>query len=147
LQEDLKEEASLVTLVDMFPGLSASHELNVQSFPDRIEGQRTVLYSLIAQQDVKVQFKLARETTKGSKAMKTLAIVTILLLPGTFMATLFAVSELLSVKPGRKSQIYRGVTVPATFVLIMADGFGFGEARRIYGDDEEANLAKNDKAD
>lgn len=146
LEEDLKDEPSLITLVDMFVGLSNSHELNVQSFPDRIESQRTVLYSLIAQQDAKVQFKLARETTKDSKAMKTLAIITIILLPGTFMATLFAVPDLLEFKkPGRKNQIYWGVTVPATFVLIVAWWLWVRRsASHIPGDEEEA---KNRKAE
>lgn len=145
LEEDLKDEPSLITLVDMFSGLSKSHELNVQSFPDRIESQRTVLYSLIAQQDAKVQFKLARETTKDSKAMKTLAIITIILLPATYMATLFAVPDLLEIKPGKRNQIYWGVTVPATFVLIVAWWLWVRRsASHIPGDEEEAKASKAD---
>jgi hypothetical protein len=52
--------------------------------------------------------------------MKTFAVITLLLLPGTYMATLFAVPDLLELKPGKKNKIYWGVTVPATFVLIVA---------------------------
>jgi hypothetical protein len=44
LQEDSKDDPYLLTLVETFAGLSDSFELNIQSsFPDRIEGQRTVL--------------------------------------------------------------------------------------------------------
>jgi hypothetical protein len=145
LQDDINDDLSLSTLVGIFTGVSASHELNVQSFPDRLESQRTVLYSIIAQQDAKVQFKLARETTKDSKAMKTLAVITILLLPGTFMATLFAVPDLLNFKPGQKSQIYWGVTVPATFVTIVAWWLWVRRsASHIPGDAEAGKNEKND---
>ncbi|KAF2094755.1 hypothetical protein NA57DRAFT_79923 [Rhizodiscina lignyota] len=143
LKNDVKEETSLITRVDMFTGLSASHELGIQNFPDRIESQRTVLYSLIAQQDARVQFKLARETTKDSKAMKTLAVITILLLPGTFMATLFAVPDLITLKPRAKVQIYCGVTVPATFVLIVCWWLWVRRsASHVPGEDEEATREK-----
>jgi Mg2+ and Co2+ transporter CorA len=76
------------------------------------------LYSLISQQDARLQYRLAREAVKDSKAMKTLSVITILFLPGAFMATLFS-TNMFTFDEGQEVRIFFGVFVPLT-VVIMA---------------------------
>ncbi|KAH0562508.1 hypothetical protein GP486_002800 [Trichoglossum hirsutum] len=119
LLEDLHKERALISRANMFIDLSESHDLDIQSLPQRIDSQRTVLYSLIAQQDARLGYRLSREAVKDSKAMKTLAIITIVFLPGTFIATLFA-TNMFHFQEGQQVRIYFAVTVPITFTMIVA---------------------------
>ncbi|GAB1316538.1 hypothetical protein MFIFM68171_06748 [Madurella fahalii] len=119
LQDDLKGEPALFTRVNMYTSLSQSHEPDIQSLPQRIDSQRTVLYSLIAQQDARLQYHLASESIKDSKAMKTLSIITILFLPGAFVATLFS-TDMFEFGEGRGVQISFAIVVPLTVVIMAA---------------------------
>ena len=76
------------------------------------------LYSLITQHDSYLQSKLAQESLRDSKAMKTLSILTILFLPGAFVATLFSTDMFTFRDQMQQIQIYFAVVVPLTAVLI-----------------------------
>ncbi|GAM33599.1 hypothetical protein TCE0_011r00612 [Talaromyces pinophilus] len=85
----------------------------LQHLPERIDNQAAVLYSLIAQHDARLQYQLATETFVDSKAMKTLAIITIVFLPGTSVATLFA-TNMIEFESGQEGWIYVVVVIPTT---------------------------------
>jgi Mg2+ and Co2+ transporter CorA len=77
------------------------------------------VYSLIAQRDARIQLFLAKETIRDSKAMKTLAVITIIFLPGTFVAALFSTD----LKPGPREvqlKVFAAVVIPVTVILIVA---------------------------
>lgn len=132
LLEDLKDDIQLADRIKMYSELSRSHELDIKALPDRISSQTSVvspspgrqvvanneqLYSLIAQSDTRLQYKLAREALSDNKAMKTLSILTILFLPGAFVATLFG-TNMFKFRPGQEVWIYFVVVVPVTFLLM-----------------------------
>ncbi|KAF4501944.1 Mg2+ transporter, -like Zinc transport [Fusarium agapanthi] len=77
-------------LLREFEEESKLDDANIESLPGKIESQRNVLYNLITQHDRYLQARLARESLRDSKAMKTLSILTILFLPGAFIATIFS---------------------------------------------------------
>ncbi|CZR56162.1 uncharacterized protein PAC_06050 [Phialocephala subalpina] len=63
----------------------------------RVQTQLAVVYQFMSQKDSKVNIQLAetsaliaRESKKDSSAMKAIAVLTMFFLPGTFLATIFA---------------------------------------------------------
>ncbi|SPO06541.1 uncharacterized protein DNG_09231 [Cephalotrichum gorgonifer] len=119
LQVDLRGDPLLTELVN----LSAKSDklgLEIKDLPERISGHRTVLYSLIAQRDASLQYDLSKATFKDSKAMKTLAIITMVFLPATFVATLFSADMISFKSKGQASWIYAVAVVPFTVGLVLA---------------------------
>ncbi|KAJ8125676.1 hypothetical protein O1611_g7962 [Lasiodiplodia mahajangana] len=68
--------------------------------------------------DARLQYTLAKETVKDSKAKKTVATIMIVFLPGTFVAAIFS-TDLAPTKE-RQGPIFAAVVVPVTVVLIVA---------------------------
>ena len=59
---------------------------------ERVLSQIQVLYSISAQTDNRLSARIAVSSGRDSTAMKTLAFITALFLPGTYIATLFSMS-------------------------------------------------------
>jgi hypothetical protein len=69
------------------------------------------------QKDAKANVLLAKQSKKDGSAMKTIAIVTMGFLPGTFFATVFAIPSLQWTSDQvvtEKFWVYLAFTVPAT---------------------------------
>ncbi|KAE8447977.1 hypothetical protein EG329_009900 [Mollisiaceae sp. DMI_Dod_QoI] len=73
------------------------HTLLDGNIKTRLQAQQQVVFNLIAQADTKVNISLAKDSKEiaaaskqDSSAMKIIAMLTTLFLPGTFIATLFA---------------------------------------------------------
>jgi hypothetical protein len=66
---------------------TAQHEENRKE----IEFQQSTIYNLIAQQDSNTNLEIAKDSRRDSASMKTIAIMTTLFLPATWVATFFAV--------------------------------------------------------
>ena len=77
------------------------------------------LYSLITQHDSYLQVKLARDSLRDSKAMKTLSVLTILFLPGAFLATVFSTEMFEFESKDQEMRIYFAITAPLTVVLMV----------------------------
>ncbi|KAH8816952.1 hypothetical protein F5884DRAFT_240788 [Xylogone sp. PMI_703] len=102
----------------------------------RLQAQQQVVFNLIAQSDTKVNIELAKDSRElaaaskqDSSAMKIIAVLTTLFLPGTYVATYFAMPlfnwEESSVKKvsGPYVWLYWAVTAPltlATMVLVIS---------------------------
>ncbi|KAF0322139.1 hypothetical protein GQ607_010642, partial [Colletotrichum asianum] len=99
-----------------------AHQSDIDGMPGRIDSLNTLLYSMIAQQDNIVSIKLAKEGLSDSKAMKTLSVITILFLPGTFVATLFTTNVVSFESPAAETTAYIKITVPLTVVLMILYG-------------------------
>ncbi|MCJ1330867.1 hypothetical protein MMC10_007554 [Thelotrema lepadinum] len=121
----LKENLSITKL-----GIRTLHH-NLNYLKARCEIQQRTLFNLITREDASVNIRiaedsrlLARASKRDSVAMKTMSVVTMAFLPGTFVAALFAMplfdwssaegEAILS----NRFWIYWVVTVPLTVVVI-----------------------------
>ncbi|KAH0558726.1 hypothetical protein GP486_004630 [Trichoglossum hirsutum] len=95
---------------------------------DRIRFYASVLYNLIAQRDSELNISVARDSRwiasaskKDSSAMKTIAVLTLVFLPGTFVASIFS-STIFDFRSesilSNKFWIYWVVTLPLTALVI-----------------------------
>ena len=98
----------------------------------KAQTQLAVVYNFIAQRDNKLNIEVARDSKaiaaaskRDSSAMKTIAVLTIVFLPGTFIAALFSVpmfnwqaSGEGTVVSGR-IWIYWAFTIPLTIIVII----------------------------
>ncbi|KAI1735240.1 hypothetical protein F4680DRAFT_435894 [Xylaria scruposa] len=119
LLEALESDGKLWLKAKRYASMSKSRDLDIESLPDKIESQRDVLYNLITQQDSYLSSKLARESLRDSKAMKTLSILTILFLPGAFVATLFSTNMFEFQGNVQEIWIYFVIVVPLTAFLML----------------------------
>ncbi|KIN06847.1 hypothetical protein OIDMADRAFT_139651 [Oidiodendron maius Zn] len=96
---------------------------------ERLQADFNVLSSLIAQIDNKLTAKMAATSSRDSTAMKTLALITTLFLPGTFVATVFSTGMFnwQSSAPNSSSQIvssyiwiYWAFTIPLTITVAFS---------------------------
>ncbi|KAH8810749.1 hypothetical protein F5884DRAFT_875544 [Xylogone sp. PMI_703] len=122
LEERVEFFLSNVEHVKLYAGL---HE--------RMQSQQTVLFNLIAQSDNLINVSLAKDSKEiavaskqDSSAMKIIAVLTTFFLPGTFMATFFAMplfnwsQPSISQVTSHHFWIYWAVTVPLTLVTIAS---------------------------
>jgi Mg2+ and Co2+ transporter CorA len=75
---------------------------------------------LIAQRDNVVSITLSKEALSDSKAMKTLSILTIIFLPGTFVATIFSSGMVHFKDSVHEARIFIAVVIPVTIVFLTA---------------------------
>ncbi|KAL8928730.1 MAG: hypothetical protein Q9208_001508 [Pyrenodesmia sp. 3 TL-2023] len=96
------------------------------------QSQLEIVYNLVAQRDNKDNLKLAKISTEiasvtkdDSFAMRTIAVMSILFLPGTFVSSFFSMSMFDWQAPEGSSVlsslfwIYWAVTIPLTFVVFL----------------------------
>ncbi|RAK78309.1 uncharacterized protein BO72DRAFT_527064 [Aspergillus fijiensis CBS 313.89] len=120
LKKHTKSNETAMRAIAILAALSESREFDMQTLPLKVESQRNVLYGLIAPFDNNMQSRLAREALRDSKAMKTLSVITIVFLPGAFVATLFS-TNMFSFQDNRQEVwIYFVISVPLTAVLLVA---------------------------
>ncbi|TGJ78837.1 hypothetical protein E0Z10_g9922 [Xylaria hypoxylon] len=129
-QEELEEFNS--TIPSLQRSLNDSSEY-VYYLQERVRSQNTVVYALMTHADARINIslataskELAEAAKKDSSSMKSIAIMTMLFLPGTYFAALWAVPSL---KWGQPNVIqpdfwlYWVFTVPST-LLIFTVWFG-----------------------
>ncbi|KAF3043256.1 hypothetical protein E8E12_010023 [Didymella heteroderae] len=101
----------------------------VQQMRDRVQSQTVFMLNTITQSDSEYTAAIAVDGRRDSTAMKTIAILGIVFLPGTFMATLFS-SDMFdwgnedtgnqnTLTVSRKMWIYWVVTVPLTVLTLL----------------------------
>jgi Mg2+ and Co2+ transporter CorA len=74
----------------------------------------------MAQHASYLQTLLAQESLRDSKAMKTLSILTILFLPGAFIATVFSTNMFKFQEGNQEIWIYFAIVVPLTALLMVS---------------------------
>ncbi|KAK8227555.1 hypothetical protein HDK90DRAFT_63469 [Phyllosticta capitalensis] len=77
-------------MMNHFSSAAANNMDYMQQLKSRMELQLQVLYQFMTQTDNHLNATLAAAATRDSSAMKTLAFLTALFLPGTYVATLFS---------------------------------------------------------
>ena len=99
---------------------------------ERVSSQIQVLYSISSQTDNRLSARIAVSSGRDSTAMKTLAFITALFLPGTYIATLFSMSMFewqassspsdapsSTVSISNKFWIYWATTIPLTAAVVV----------------------------
>ncbi|KAH8683433.1 hypothetical protein BGZ61DRAFT_480485 [Ilyonectria robusta] len=110
---------------------SETSQYDLGVLPRRIENQFSAVYNLTAQHDTAATIKLARQSGEIAKAalrdsssMKTIAVMTLVFLPATFICSFFSMSFFdwqadLEETVTIRVWIYFAVAVPLTFVVIL----------------------------
>jgi hypothetical protein len=138
LQKAVNVSSALIITVNTFQDQSKGHDIDATALASRIDSQTsfvsasrprrwqyissdhfTQIYSLVAQRDARMQYNLGIEASKDSKAMKTLSVLTILFLPGAFIATMFSTGMFDFSSKGLEVGIYFAIVVPLTGILML----------------------------
>ncbi|KAJ9604492.1 hypothetical protein H2200_011328 [Cladophialophora chaetospira] len=101
----------------------------VQQMRERVQSQTGFMLNTIMQSDAEYTAAIAVDGKRDSIAMKTIAVLGIIFLPGTFVATLFSINmfdwgfdnngESASLSVSRSMWIYWAITVPLTVVTFL----------------------------
>ncbi|KAK6193979.1 hypothetical protein LQW54_011908 [Pestalotiopsis sp. IQ-011] len=137
----------------------------VETSRTKLELQLSILYNFVAQVDndlnktvAELSFRVAHATGLDSTAMKVLAIVTVVFLPPSFIATLFSMSMFNwqsseSTSDNGSSEIvasnfwiYWATTVPLTLVILVAYRLWWRKQKVIYAEKYEAKTDQSDPA-
>ncbi|KAJ8108097.1 hypothetical protein ONZ43_g6532 [Nemania bipapillata] len=134
-QQELEEFSATIPSLQRSLNDSSAYVYYLQ---ERVRSQNTVVYALMTHEDARININLAKASKelaeaakKDSSSMKSIAIMTMLFLPGTYFAALWAVPSL---KWGQGNVIqsdfwwYWVFTGPST-LLIFAIWFGLHRAR------------------
>ncbi|KAK4444806.1 hypothetical protein QBC34DRAFT_429546 [Podospora aff. communis PSN243] len=122
----------------------------------RMQAQQNILFNLITQTDSNLNIEIARDSKelaeaskRDSTAMKIIAILTTVFLPGTFLATFFAMPlfdwSAISMSDVGTSHlwVYWAVAIPMTAVLMVGvSAFAFIQGRK----NKEATRKAREKA-
>ncbi|KAI1490376.1 hypothetical protein F5X96DRAFT_679103 [Biscogniauxia mediterranea] len=119
-------EAFSVTVPLLRQSLSDS-DAYVSYLQERVKSQSSVVFSLMTHEDARISAELAKASKdlaeaakKDSSSMKTIAVMTMLFLPGTYFAALWAVPSLQWGQPGVIQDdfwVYWAFTLPCTIVV------------------------------
>lgn len=69
-------------------------EIDFSYVRSRAENQRTVIFQMMTREEALAGIQIASTTSYDSTSMKVIAVMTMVFLPGTFFAALFAVPSL-----------------------------------------------------
>ncbi|KAK0648840.1 hypothetical protein B0T16DRAFT_389005 [Cercophora newfieldiana] len=90
----VKESADVVLALQVLSQHMDAWEIRLDYLQGRARNQLTVLFNLIARYDAASSMAIARSARRDSASMKVIAIMTMVFLPATFLAALFAVPSL-----------------------------------------------------
>ncbi|KAH7349377.1 hypothetical protein B0T11DRAFT_332460 [Plectosphaerella cucumerina] len=108
--------------------LSQASEYDLGVLPRRIQNQFTAVYNLMAQRDTKANIRLAMDSQRlataslrDSSSMKTIAGMTLIFLPPTFICSFFSMSFFNFEATGAKNLwIYFATAAPLTAVVTLS---------------------------
>ena len=110
------EAAEVASAIQTLRQQMGSWEIRINYLRERAKNQLTVLFNLIARYDAASSIAIARAAKKDSASMKAIAIMTMVFLPGTFLAAVFAVPSLPEAGRG-DFWVYWATAIPATMLV------------------------------
>ncbi|KAI8948827.1 hypothetical protein F4801DRAFT_555357 [Xylaria longipes] len=140
----LSEMRSMRARIRYLSSLADSIKRHNNSMKENCQADMNVLYSIISQVDNRLNAKMAAASSHDSAAMKTLAFLTTLFLPGTFVATIFStglfnwqdsgmvVSELF--------WVYWALAVPLTIVVAVGWRLWWSVEKKRFDEDVSAEI-------
>ncbi|KAK2761198.1 hypothetical protein FQN54_001719 [Arachnomyces sp. PD_36] len=145
------ESRRLGEILDQELDLCLGREMETENLVKRTDIQINVLMSLAAQKDSNVNKRIAEqskqialETRRDSEAMKTIAILTMLFLPGTFVSAFLGMNffdgENGHFRSDGKWWIFLAVTIPLT-IIVVGSWFAwvFWKRRRAEGGGDDGS--------
>ncbi|KAL9124758.1 MAG: hypothetical protein Q9217_005942 [Psora testacea] len=114
--ENSSDRESMLEWIQNINTQAKMAKLDAEWVAKRAENQVGAIYSLFAQRDNITAQKISEATNRDSSAMKSLAVLSAVFFPGTFIATLFSLDSL-------KEQpfwMYWVITAPLTFIVLGA---------------------------
>ena len=136
----------LLEAVGYMKGSASGHVISVSSLKERVQLSINVLYNFTAQIDNRLNAKIAVSSGRDSAAMKLLAFVTAIFLPGSFIATMFSMSMFTWPEPAEGTAvsgsfwIFWIITIPLTVLVGVGWRIWFTwEFKRYQKELEEAN--------
>ncbi|KAH6878499.1 hypothetical protein BKA58DRAFT_436196 [Alternaria rosae] len=112
----------ILVAASMLEGQTQSGELQAGYLQERARTQQAVIFNLLTREDAKSSKEIALAARKDSYSMKTIAIMTMIFLPPTFFATLFAMPLLKWDGPKVVQPnfgIYWAVSLPTTVAVLL----------------------------
>ncbi|CAJ2508927.1 Uu.00g139530.m01.CDS01 [Anthostomella pinea] len=101
---------------------AAAIKLSAHASNDRARAQSSIVSALIRREETRLSLQIAEATKRDSSDMKVIAMMTMLFLPATFFAALFAVPSLDWNQPGIVTDnfwIYWAFTLPTTLLIFF----------------------------
>ncbi|KAL1626995.1 hypothetical protein SLS54_002534 [Diplodia seriata] len=118
-----RQSLDLEYLVEYLRQSNSSVAASFSALQKRVEVQISGMYTLLGQRDSKLNLAMARDSRRlasaskrDSSSMKTIAVLTTVFLPGTFIATVFGM-DVVDYKPGQ-FWIYLAISIPLTVVVL-----------------------------
>jgi hypothetical protein len=138
----LEEDGRVRSCIAMIKARLDQQEILLSFLQERAKNQMTVLFTLIASEDARNGIELARDSRTlavaskiDSSSMKTLAAVSVVFLPGTFVASFFSMPLFdLQNHPNGVSRIlwiYWIITIPLTAITISVWYFWIRRKREL----------------
>ncbi|CZR69349.1 uncharacterized protein PAC_19249 [Phialocephala subalpina] len=156
-QLKVEKDSEILEMIQFMRSDAKNFKGLVRALKERVQSQINVLYSYIAQIDNSINAKIAVSSARDSSAMKTLALITTVFLPGTYVATLFSMlmftwssstsSPSSSSDPivSPKFWIYWAVTIPLTLLTMLIWRIWWVWQERIY--EKESRQASGETKD
>lgn len=100
-----------------------------QALGDRLHNEINLAFNTVAQHDSGITVRIGKAAQNDSAAVKTIALLTLIFLPGTFIATVFGMgffnfsqadnTQLLQWSVSKDIWVYWAITIPVTGVTVL----------------------------
>ncbi|KAI9707443.1 MAG: hypothetical protein M1836_000404 [Candelina mexicana] len=125
-----EESQPLRLRIDLLEDRIKTLKLEHNRYASKLQLQSSVLYNLIAQRDNRLNISVAADSRRiaaaskrDSSAMKTISVMTVVFLPGTYIATIFGMDffdvGVSSVATKGSFWVYWAITVPLTLLVML----------------------------
>ncbi|KAI9795725.1 MAG: hypothetical protein M1835_005288 [Candelina submexicana] len=125
-----EESQPLRLRIDLLEDRIKTLKLEHNRYASKLQLQSSVLYNLIAQRDNRLNISVAADSRRiaaaskrDSSAMKTISVMTVVFLPGTYIATIFGMDFFdvgaSSVATKGSFWVYWAITVPLTLLVML----------------------------
>ncbi|KAI1826800.1 hypothetical protein F4861DRAFT_495222 [Xylaria intraflava] len=140
----LKEKGLMRARIRSLVSLAQSIKRHITAAKESGQADMNVLYNIISQVDNRLSAKMAAASSHDSAAMKTLAFLTTLFLPGTFIATVFSTGffdwQNSGMAVSKSFWVYWAFTLPLTVIVVVGWRIWWGLEQRRFDQDIKAEI-------
>ncbi|KAI1176620.1 hypothetical protein F4777DRAFT_266407 [Nemania sp. FL0916] len=140
----LKEARAMHSKLRYLAALAESVNRGTNGMKANAQADMSVLQSIISQVDNRLNARLAAASSRDSAAMKTLAFLTTLFLPGTFVATIFSTDffdwQSNGVVVSRLFWVYWAWAVPLTIIVAVGWRIWWSFEKNRFDEDVKAEI-------
>ncbi|KAI0480008.1 hypothetical protein F4859DRAFT_478090 [Xylaria cf. heliscus] len=144
LDKGLKETRHIRARIRYLSSLADSIKRYNNAMKENGQADMNVLYSIISQVDNRLNAKMAAASSHDSAAMKTLAFLTTLFLPGTFVATIFSTGLFNWQDSGmvvsKLFWVYWALAIPLTIVVAVGWRLWWSIEKKRFDEDVSAEI-------